>query len=158
MISSCMIWIYISTIISTFCCPTKEVSSSFILCIFYEQTEDSPESCNSGSGLKQLCIWVSFPRTGICPDLCNFFKKFGNLLLLNQKINPCILNCFWEILSLRILGQISGSPRHHYTTLHYTQVYSCTLHYTILLYSTRVYFNVVKSSGFGVTLKVFLVI
>ena len=25
-------------------------------------------------------IWVSFPRTGIGPELCPFLKKFGNLL------------------------------------------------------------------------------
>ena len=46
------------------------------------------------SGLSKRYIWVSFPRTGICPDLCNFFEKFKNLLQLKQKSNPCFFNSF----------------------------------------------------------------
>ena len=66
------------------------------------------------------------------------------MLWPNLKSHPCFIDCFWEIISLKLIEQTFRSPRSNYTTLHCNKVYRYTLHCTILLYSIRVYLSVVN--------------
>ena len=83
---------------------------------------------------RSIYLWVSFLRMGIGPELCPFKKKFGNLLWPNVKSKLCFVNCLWEIFLASLLGKKSSSLWHHYTTLQYTEVYSCTLHFCSIVY------------------------
>ena len=68
-------------------------------------------------------IWVRFLRTGIGPELCDFFKKFGWLLWPNVNKNNFVFNLLWEIFFTKVLGKKYGSLWHLITTLHYTTLH-----------------------------------
>ena len=64
-------------------------------------------------------IWVSFPRTGICPDLCHVLEKFWNLVWPSPKSNPLFLKLFLRDLITYITGKlvyVTPKPL-HYTLL-----------------------------------------
>ena len=58
------------------------------------------------------------------------FLMFGNLLWPNVKSNLRFFNCLWVFFSFITRGKILVTDT---TTLHYTEVYPCTLHYTTLV-------------------------
>ena len=71
-----------------------------------------------------ICGLVSSGRELVLSYIL-FGKKFGNLLWPNVKSNPCFFNCLWEIFLASLLGKKSRSLWHHYTTLHFTELYPC---------------------------------
>ena len=63
-------------------------------------------------------IWVRFLRTGIGPELSDFFEQFEWLLWSNVKNNAVFYNWLWEFFFTKVLGKKYGLLWHHYTTLH----------------------------------------
>ena len=72
-----------------------------------------------------------FPQDGILPWFMSFFWKVWKLAVTKPKMQSLFFNCFWKIFLLGLLVKPARLPRHHYTTLHYTKLYPCTLHYTV---------------------------
>ena len=96
-------------------------------------------------------IWVSFLRSGIGSELRPLKKKVWNFLSQNVKSNLCFFNCLWEIFFSFITRKKTRSLWHHYTTVHNTKVYPCTLHYSSVVYKSMLHCSVVLYSGVRVT-------
>ena len=106
-------------------CLVASVTQKFWVLVAIQTKPLITSSFNPGlaEGLSYLLptiIWVRFLRTGIGPELCDFFKKFGWLLWPNVKNNAKFFNWLWEIFFTTVLGKKYGSLWHRYTTLHYT--------------------------------------
>ena len=108
-----------------------EIWKMLLLLFLLNKLPQKRKPQNVGLLLNALHIWVHFLRTGIGPELCDFFKKFGWLLWPNVKKNNFLFNWLWEIFFTKVLGKTYGSLWHHITTLHYT-----TLHLKMPSFST----------------------
>ena len=79
---------------------------TFILGIFYEQTGGPPGSCNSGSGLKQLCEVVEVGWTfGVSIFLQQRGSKRSVVVLTQQllRVEGYITMCIVAIIVINII-------------------------------------------------------
>ena len=118
---------------------TKEISVTSVVSRRTKQNHAPLDSWGWASVLSFHSMQTNY-YMGLFPEdvnwpwvFCHFFNKFENLLWPNQKSIPCFVNCLWDIFLLGLLGKNSRSRWHHCTTLHYTTIYPCTLHYSSII-------------------------